>query len=173
MKLLKLFLLVAIIAAVGCRSTHHAASGMALSGENSKNIEKKYALLLEVNAEKITNKSLYSFIDDWYGVPYQYAGKTKNGVDCSGFTTILLKEIYGKQLSGSSLSIYKQCTPIPKGHLQEGDLVFFKIDSKEISHVGIYLQNNKFVHATTKAGVKINDLDEEYYKKYFWGGGNL
>ena len=67
--------------------------------------------------------------------------------------------------------MYNQCKHISKQELQEGDLVFFRIDSKDISHVGIYLQNNKFVHATTKAGVMIDDLDEEYYKKYFISGG--
>ena len=74
---------------------------------------------------------------------------------------------------GSSASIYHQCSAISKDKLKEGDLVFFKIDSKEISHVGIYLQNNKFIHATTKAGVMIDDLNEEYYRKYFKGGGAI
>ena len=68
---------------------------------------------------------------------------------------------------------------ISEKELKEGDLVFFTINSKpnakegQVSHMGIYLQNNKFVHATTKAGVMINDLDEEYYKKYFEGGGRI
>jgi len=138
-----------------------------------KSIEEKYAHLLGISKSTILNRKLYSFIDEWYGTPYQYGGKTKKGIDCSGFTTIIYKEVFGKEVMGSSASIYHQCSAISKDKLKEGDLVFFKIDSKEISHVGIYLQNNKFIHATTKAGVMIDDLNEEYYRKYFKGGGAI
>lgn len=142
-------------------------------GSSHKTLEEKYAQKLGVEKEDISDKKLYAFIDEWYGVKYKYAGKTKSGVDCSGFSSVLYKEIYSKEIGGSSASIYNQCTKISRKDLKEGDLVFFKIDSKEVSHMGVYLQNNKFVHATTKAGVMINDLDEEYYKKYFEGAGRL
>jgi lipoprotein Spr len=167
MKALKSISIIFLLFVFGCAAPHPAAY------DSHKTTEEKYAQLLRVDREDISNEKLYSFIDDWYGTPYQYAGKTKKGVDCSGLTCILFKEVYGKELSGSSASIYNQCEKISKDKLREGDLVFFKIDSKEISHIGIYLQNNKFVHATTKAGVMIDDLDEEYYKKYFFGGGKL
>jgi lipoprotein Spr len=57
--------------------------------------------------------------------------------------------------------------------MEEGDLVFFKIEGNQVSHIGVYLQNNKFVHATTKKGVIINDLDELYYKKYYFKSGRI
>ncbi len=160
-------LLVFLFFAYGCGTTHHTESS------SPKTIEEKYSHLLGISKDNISNKKLYAFIDDWYGTPYQYGGKTKKGIDCSGFTCLLFKDVFGKELSGSSQRIYNQCKSISKEELQEGDLVFFKIDLKEISHIGIYLQNNKFVHATTKAGVMIDDLDEEYYKKYFVGGGEI
>jgi lipoprotein Spr len=138
---------------------------------SSGKVEKKYAALLNVPPDNITNKKLYSFIDEWYGVPYKYGGKNKDGIDCSNFTCTLYKNIYDRVLSGSSSAIFNQCKVIPKSNLKEGDLVFFKIEKDNISHIGIYLQNNKFVHATTKKGVMINDLDEEYYKKYFYKAG--
>lgn len=153
--------------AVGCGTKHRA------TGSPAKNIEEKYSKLLGVSKEKISNRTLYTFIDEWYGIPYQYGGKNKKGIDCSGFANILYKEVLGKEISGSAYAIYQQCVPVTKEDLCEGDLVFFKIDSKEISHVGIYLQNNKFVHASTKSGVVINDLDKEYYRKYFFGGGRV
>ena len=62
---------------------------------------------------------------------------------------------------------------VSKSNLEEGDLLFFKIDGDKISHIGVYLQNNKFVHATTKKGVMIDDLDEAYYKKYYYKAGRL
>jgi len=167
MKVSGLILTLCILIAFGCSTNHRVAVS------HSKSIEKKYARLLEVSKEDIANKKLFLFIDEWYGTPYKYGGKTKKGTDCSGFTGAAFKEVYGKELAGSSLSMYNQCRRIPKEELREGDLVFFKIGSKEVSHVGIYLQNNKFVHATTKAGVMIDDLDEDYYKKYFFNGGRI
>lgn len=163
----RLLLIVFIVAAWGCGTRKPATHS------STQSIEEKYAQLLGVSQSSITNKSLYAFIEDWYGVPYKYGGKTKSGVDCSGFTSILFKEIYGKEVGGSSANIYTQCKPISTGELKEGDLVFFKIETKDVSHVGIYLQNNKFVHATTKAGVMINDLNEDYYRRYFSGSGRL
>ena len=141
--------------------------------QNKNNIEEKYSHLLGVSKGNISDRKFYAFIDEWYGTCYQYGGKTKKGIDCSGFTIILYKEVFGKELSGTSSSIYNQCKKVSKEELKEGDLVFFKIESKDISHIGIYLQNNKFVHATTKAGIIINDLGEDYYKKYFTGGGRI
>lgn len=136
-------------------------------------LQKKYSELLRVERNAITNLPLYEFITRWEGVPYQYAGRTTKGVDCSGLVTILMREVYGKAVSGSAASIYKQCDTIEDSALREGDLVFFRIDSKEITHTGVYLQNRYFVHASTKAGVIISGLDEAYYKKYFSGGGRL
>lgn len=143
------------------------------STNNTHQVKKKYAALLAVDENKIENVALYSLIDSWYETPYKYGGCSKDGVDCSNFASVIYREIYKKQLTGSSASIFNQCNPIQKDELQEGDLLFFKIESNTISHIGVYLQNNKFVHATTKKGVMINDLDETYYKKYFFKAGRM
>ena len=135
------------------------------------NITQKYAGMLGVEKKDVANIPLYRFIDNWVGTPYQYGGKTPKGVDCSGFVTILYREVYGKEIGGSSAAIYKQCKTIQTKNLKEGDLVFFRIDSKEVSHIGVYLQNDRFVHASTKAGVRIDRLDDPYYSKYIIGGG--
>lgn len=157
-----------------CRSTKETTTNTSSTNvPKSKKISAKYATLLNVDESKIDNVKLYSFIDEWYGVPYKYGGKNKNGIDCSNFTATLYSTIYNKSVTGSSASIYEQCKSISKSNLEEGDLVFFKIDGDKISHVGVYLQNNKFVHATTKKGVMINDLDEAYYKKYYYKAGKL
>jgi len=143
------------------------------SANNTKQIKKKYAALLAVDENKIENVALYALIDSWYATPYKYGGCSKDGVDCSNFAAVIYKEIYKKQLTGSSASIFNQCKAIQKDELEEGDLLFFKIGSNTISHIGVYLHNNKFVHATTKKGVMINDLDEVYYKKYFFKAGRV
>jgi lipoprotein Spr len=139
----------------------------------NKKLESKYAEMLGVSKDDISNVTLYSFIDEWYGSPYRYGGKDKSGIDCSNFTSTLYKHVYNLQVTGSSGGIFQQCSVISKADLKEGDLVFFKIEQNNISHIGIYLQNNKFVHATTKKGVMIDDLDEAYYKKYFYKAGRL
>ena len=136
-------------------------------------LKSKYAEILQTDKERIANTSLYFFIDEWKGTPYKFAGKSKQGIDCSGFISVLYKQIYFLELSGSSESIFHQCKALNKEELKEGDLVFFKIDSSKISHIGLYLQNNKFVHASTKAGVIINDMDEDYYKKRYFKSGRL
>ncbi|MCX6296932.1 MAG: NlpC/P60 family protein [Bacteroidetes bacterium] len=140
---------------------------------NSRSVQEKYSQILNVDKSNIENIKLYSFVDDWYGVSYKYGGKTKSGIDCSNFCTLLYNSVYSKTLSGTSSSIFEKCDVVSKKNLEEGDLLFFKIDGDNISHIGVYLQNNKFVHATTKKGVMIDDLDEDYYKKYFYKAGRI
>ncbi len=132
-----------------------------------------YAERLNVSEEDIKNEKLYKFIDDWYAVPYKYAGKDKKGIDCSGFTGILCASVYNKKVSASSKAIYEETKRVSMSELKEGDLVFFVINGKSVSHVGVYLQHNKFVHASTRRGVIISDLDEPYYKKYYHGAGRI
>jgi lipoprotein Spr len=168
------FLLLIALADTSCRSHKDlAVNDHETNASKKKNVQEKYAALLSVDASKIDNIPLYSFIDEWYGVPYKYGGKNKNGIDCSNFTCTLYSSVYKKTISGTSSSLYEQCKTVSKKELEEGDLVFFKIDGDKISHIGVYLQNNKFVHATTKKGVMIDDLDEAYYRKYYYKAGRL
>jgi lipoprotein Spr len=167
------FLLLIAFADTSCRSHKETANHDPEANAPKKNIQNKYAALLNVDASRIDNIPLYSFIDEWYGVPYKYGGKSKSGIDCSNFTCTLYSSVYKKPISGTSASLYEQCKTVSKKDLEEGDLVFFKIDGDKISHIGIYLQNNKFVHATTKKGVMIDDLDEAYYQKYYYKSGRL
>ncbi|MES2622015.1 MAG: NlpC/P60 family protein, partial [Bacteroidota bacterium] len=128
-----------------------------------------------INLHQSSNPELYYEVFRWYKTCYRYGGDTNKGIDCSGFMHMLFEKIYGKKLNSSSASIYTQCQPLKGGvtKAQEGDLLFFKIKKKKISHIGIYLQNGKFAHASTQAGVIISDLDEAYYKRYFYKAGSL
>jgi cell wall-associated NlpC family hydrolase len=153
------------------RPKTHCGSNESASKENA--IVNTYAERLGVSKSDITNYKLYSFIDSWYGTPYKYAGRSRSGIDCSDFVSLLLQSVYNIAISGAVTELYKQCRPIKSTQLQEGDLVFFKINKKSLSHVGVYLQNNKFVHASVHSGVVIDDLDEAYYKKYFRASGRV
>ncbi len=129
----------------------------------------------ELNKIIIDNK-LHNEVASWLGTPYKYGGQSKDGVDCSGLIMQIYKNVYGKKLYRSSYEIYnKNCRHINKKELNEGDLVFFitSKDKKRINHVGLYLNNNKFVHSTTKKGVIITDLSESYYEKRFVGAGKV
>ncbi|NLR58939.1 hypothetical protein HGH93_12565 [Chitinophaga polysaccharea] len=141
--------------------------------ENAQSWQFKYAQLLDVPVEDVLNYKLYNFIEDWWGTPYRLGGKTKDGIDCSGFVNTLMNTVFQMGLTGNSTNLYTQVKRLPVHDLHEGDLVFFKIHHKRISHVGIYLENDKFVHASTSNGVMISDLKEPYWKKYFAGGGRL
>lgn len=123
--------------------------------------------------DTLASQYLYYKTFDWLGTKYKYAGESKDGIDCSGFVSEIYKDVYCIPLQGGSKDIYSMVKPVEKENLQEGDLVFFKIKGGQISHVGVYLRNNKFAHASVHQGVVISDLDEPYYKKYFFGGGRI
>lgn len=136
-------------------------------------LQEKYATELGVEPNNIQNENLYAFVDSWLGTPYKYGGTTPDGVDCSGFAGVLYQEVYNKTVNRRAADIHDQCSTFGEQKLEEGDFVFFKIESSKVSHVGVYLQNGKFIHASSSRGVVINDLSETYYSKYFYKGGRL
>jgi lipoprotein Spr len=140
-------------------------------GNNSGSTELQQKL--GINAKQVRENKLYSFIDDWYGVPYKYGGCQKEGVDCSCFANLLYEKVYDKKIARSSVDIYNACDKISVDEARTGDLVFFKIGGNTISHVGVFIKNKLFVHASNSKGVIINSLDEAYYKKYFFCAGKM
>ena len=137
-----------------------------------QSIEQFYALN-QLMPDSACNPQLYYHVYDWIGTRYKYAGCTKKGIDCSGFVSEMYKNTYCINLTGGSRDIWQTVNQIERIDLQEGDILFFKIRKGQISHVGVYLGNNKFAHASVHSGVIISDLNEDYYKKYFYKGGRL
>jgi murein DD-endopeptidase / murein LD-carboxypeptidase len=122
---------------------------------------------------EINRPELLLLFEHWRATPYRYGGKTEQGIDCSGFVHVVLRTVFEAELRGGSAQLYQQVQRLDRADMQEGDLVFFRIRRGQISHVGIYLSNNKFMHATTRGGVMISDLNEPYYKRYFAGAGRI
>lgn len=137
-----------------------------------QSIEKFYATH-QLATNSACSPYLYYQVYDWVGTKYKYAGRTKKGIDCSGFVSAVYKNTYCINLLGGSKDIWPTVKPIEKTDLKEGDILFFKIKKGQISHVGVYLGNDKFAHASVHSGVIISDLNEDYYKKYFFKGGRV
>jgi cell wall-associated NlpC family hydrolase len=135
----------------------------------------RYAILLDMTVEEIAASRMIGYIESWYGTPYRFGGTDKTGVDCSSFVQTFMQNIYSVSLPRTSAEQYQQSQRIKRKELEEGDLVFFTTRGKKIgvSHVGVYLRNNKFVHAATSGGVVISDLEEQYYSQHYSGAGRV
>lgn len=121
---------------------------------------------LEKNITYLNDK-FYDFYEEWKNVKYKYGGNSKKGIDCSAFIQIAFKEVLNVNLPRTTKDQVKIGEKISKKQLETGDLIFFQtgINSR---HVGIYLEDGKFLHASTKRGVIISKLDNPYYKKHYW-----
>lgn len=140
----------------------------------SNTLQIKYAEMMRVLPQAITNLSLYSFIDEWYGVRYHLGGNDKSGIDCSAFVQRLYEQVFRTSLVRTAFEQFNFCRLVfDTASLKEGDLVFFRIHSKRISHVGIYLMNNFFVHASSSHGVMISSLTDSYWQRYYAGAGEV
>jgi hypothetical protein len=151
----------------------------------------KYAILENVPVEELMNEKLLSFMEEWYGTKYRFGGTIKGGIDCSAFSSTLMSNVFGiNGLPRMAKDQYAATARVPKEQLQEGDLVFFHtygrarrvrvkgrrrskiIPAPFVTHVGVYLRNNKFIHASV-SGVMISDLSEGYYASHYVGGGRV
>lgn len=111
----------------------------------------------------------------WIGVPYKYAGEDRDGVDCSGFVMQVYLKAKGIKLPRDSRSQKDYCLPIEVRDLLPSDLLFFssKTGGDRVSHVGIYIGNGDFIHASGTKGVMISNLREPYYMKHFHSCGRV
>ncbi len=122
---------------------------------------------------KLKSKPLYRFINNWTGVRYKLGGLDKSGIDCSGFALLLQRDIYGKTLPRRSKDQADAIKKRSLGNLKEGDLIFFSFGGREVDHVGIYLNDDFFVHASTTRGVIVDDLTLPVYQRAIVKTGTL
>ena len=143
------------------------------TSDDQESLAKDYlSQIMGVALSATSNMKLFHFVYDWIGTPYRFGGSSKKGIDCSAFTKELYSQVFNMDIERNSRDIFSMVSPVKRDELKEGDLVFFKIHSRRISHVGIYLGNNRFAHASSR-GVAINSLDDAYYNRYFYRGGRM
>ncbi|MCP4108221.1 MAG: hypothetical protein GY749_22200 [Desulfobacteraceae bacterium] len=139
--------------------------------DNTSTFFSKYSRKLGIPFDGTENIQLIMAVDEWLGTPFKWGGCSKYGIDCSCLVQSIYKNVYGIELNRTTIGMFTtNLATVEKEDLQEGDLIFFKIRGNKISHVGIYLKHNKFIHSTLTKGVMINDLDQNYYKKRFLSG---
>lgn len=140
-------------------------------------LQVKYAGYLNVSPDSIVNIKLYAFIEQWINTPYKWGGTDERGIDCSAFLQRLFSEVYGLKLPRTSieqlLTRSVECFRSPQ-FLAEGDIIFFRtVRNKPVSHVGIYLQNNRFINSSSSKGVSIGGLNDPYWKARYVVAGRI
>ena len=158
-------ILLSIICLPACRS--HRNKSIVSQREIHKYEEK-----LGISLPETSNIEFIKVIVPWLGSPYKYGGNSINGTDCSGFVSSIFSSFFKIELDRTSLLIFQNARKINKSEVKEGDLVFFKTDGKKVSHVGITITPNHFIHASSKKGVVVNSLNEPYYSKNFVAFGS-
>ncbi len=155
-----------VLFGVSCRSKKPAAEKPVKNKEIAA-LSKK----LNLEVTKKDNIKLYHFVADWLGTPHKLGACQKSAIDCSCFVALLYEQVYNTKLPRTAAEMDKQSKHVRKSNLEEGDLVFFKIKSSKVSHVGVYLKDGWFAHVSTTKGVMINNLEEAYYEKHYYDGG--
>jgi cell wall-associated NlpC family hydrolase/LysM repeat protein len=158
------------------------AQAQAIAEARKANARRRYLAKLTRNAPRVATRyipeanaphagsdlvrSAYSY----RGTPYRYGGSARGGFDCSGFTSYLYRQ-KGISLPHSARAQAKMGQKVDKGNLKAGDLVFFHTVTPGISHVGMYVGDGKFVHASSRrsGGVRIDSLNSGYYSQRFRG----
>ncbi len=110
----------------------------------------------------------------WLGTPYKYGGTDKNGIDCSGLVMNVYRSALAINMPRNSKAQSDYCTPTPKKDLIPGDLLFFATSGgKKVSHVGIFIGDNRMIHSSASKGVIISDINARYYTRTFAGSGRV
>jgi len=117
------------------------------------------------NREVIQN--LYQQLKAWKGVPYKYGGLSKRGIDCSGFVQETFRTKFQVKLPRNTYRQSRTGEPVLRNELKAGDLVFFRL-GYNLRHVGIYLENDRFAHASTSKGVTLSNLNNSYWSRRYW-----
>ena len=129
---------------------------------------------LEADNGTLKEKMLMEIIK-YLNTPYKYGGNSTRGIDCSAFTQTVYNNVLSFNLNRSAREQYKQGIEVDNPEdLKFGDLVFFNTRRRvKPGHVGIYIGDNLFAHASSRNGVIVSSLDQSYYSRRFMGGRRI
>lgn len=164
LKIRTLYIFLLLPAMIALSSCHTSKKGKKLQGQPVK-VETISVKKLKGEEKKLVEEAL-----TWQGTPYKYgASEKKRGTDCSGLVLKVYEEVTRKKLPRNSAKQAEFCKKIKKGDVRPGDLVFFATgsDPKKISHVGMMIGDESFIHASTKKGVIISEMTTPYYQRTF------
>lgn len=122
---------------------------------------------LDLSNPHWVKETLYAQYGEWRSVKYKAGGLSKNGVDCSGFVFLTYDSRFSIKLPRSTDAQVNTGAEISQSKLVPGDLVFFRT-GKTTRHVGIFIEDRKFLHASTEKGVMISSLDDQYWSRAYW-----
>ncbi len=173
-----IFLCVMIIIISSCRTTNKVTNNFNNNKkvnpfEANKAFYKEYSIKLGYQLMGNEDVDYIKQVHSWIGTPYKYGGCTREGIDCSCFVNTFYYEFFGISLKRRAEDMLNDIHVVDTTALQIGDIIFFKINGQKISHVGLYISNRRFIHASTSKGVMINSLDDAYYKKCFQRVGRV
>lgn len=133
------------------------------SGKKDRSAVNKYSDELVKEARK------------WLGTKYKYAGENRKGTDCSGMVMSIYRDVAGIKLPRSSREQQSFCQSVKVADLTPGDLIFFSGTSRggNVSHVGMYIGDGDFIHASLSKGVIVSNLNESYYSRHFHSAGRV
>lgn len=117
--------------------------------------------------QKDVTAVLYDQYREWRGTPYRYGGTRRDGIDCSAFVARTLRERFDTSVPRTTVEQSRSGRPVPRGAWQPGDLVFFQTGYRK-HHVGIYVDNGRFLHASSSEGVTLSNLAEPYWSSRYW-----
>lgn len=133
---------------------------------SSESITSSPSESLDLDADAV-DRDLRTLAAEWEGTPYRLGGTSPRGIDCSGFTEHAFDKLFGMDLPRTTDGQVQQGRTITTQELQPGDLVFFRPTNRK-QHVGIYLSDGEFVHASTSEGVTVSALDNAYWQRRYW-----
>ncbi len=166
---MRLFLLILVLTSIpGCMGTSYDT----MRGRERRSfvVPRNYDYRRDY---RLNNSRLMEAINEWMGTPYCMGGTTRRCIDCSAFVKNVFKKVNGANLPRKTTSLYKMGKLVLRRDLAVGDLVFFKIQRNRISHVGIYVGNDRFAHASATVGVTQTSMDDPYFSKYYAGARRL
>ncbi|MDI5933916.1 C40 family peptidase [Halomonas kalidii] len=115
----------------------------------------------------LVRQALLAQHERWVGTPYRLGGTSRRGIDCSALVQHVFNDTFRLELPRSTGEQVHQGTPIARDELQAGDLVFFRPPGA-YDHVGIYVGDGYFLHASTSQGVKLSRLENAYWRRHYW-----